>query len=180
MKQEEKIELMTADELLKKEWNRAVIRHVKRLREIKKPSPDFPETIERACEQYFTICEEDGVKPSVSGLAIALGVRREQLLDWVNGKVSTQCADVITYYFSLLEIFDETALKENKTNAVAGIFLGKQNYGYKDVVEVHHVEEKETNIEEIEAKYRARKEIVEGRIKPPAEIETTEESENED
>lgn len=161
MKAEEKIEIMQEEEMQKKEWNRAVLRHVKKLRQIAKPSIDFPKTIETACEQYLSICEDDGVKPSVSGLALALGVRRETLLKWVNGDINNnESGDIIRYYFSLLEIFDETALKDNKTNAVSGIFIAKNNYGYKDEIEIKKVDEKPLSIEEIEKKYREMHEII--------------------
>ena len=135
MKPSEKAFIMELEEEQRKEWNRTTIAHIRKVRQIPKPSPSFPKTIESACEKYLSICEEDGIKPSVAGLGFALGVSREIFLQWVRGEISVECADVIKYYFSMLEVFDETALKDNKTNAVAGIFLGKNNYGYKDQVE---------------------------------------------
>ena len=168
---DDKKEIMRYEEEQKKEWNRVLIAHTRKVRNITKPSPQFPKTIEKACEEYFTICETDGVKPSVAGLSVALGVNREILLSWVRGEVSIESADVIRQYFALLEIFDETALKDGKTNALSGIFLAKNNYGYKDQVEHKIIDEKERSNEEIEMRYNQLHEIV---SETPKEIEIVE------
>ena len=160
MKAEDKALLKEVEAEQNRAWNRTTIAHIRKVRKIKKPSPMFPNTIEEACEEYLNICEEDGIKPSVAGLGFALGVSREILLQWVRGEVSVECADVVRYYFSMLEVFDETALKDNKTNAVAGIFLGKNNYNYKDQVEHKIVDDREVSNEEIERRYRQMHEIV--------------------
>lgn len=145
---------------LDKQWNVKIVQHIKRLRGLTKPSPMFPNTIREACETYLTICEEDMVKPSISGLSYALGVNRATLLKWVNGEVSVECADVVQEYFNLIEIVDETALKEGKTNAISGIFFAKNNFGYKDQVEHKIVDERDMSDEEILALHEKRMRIV--------------------
>lgn len=171
MKAEDKAYLKEIEQEQNRAWNRTTIAHIRKVSKIQKPSPQFPNTIQVACEEYLNICEEDGIKPSASGLAFALKVSRDVLLQWVRGEISIECADVIRYYFSMLEVFDETALKDNKTNAVAGIFMGKQNYGYKDVVEHKIIDDRELSNEEIEMKYRKMHEIVNSEVK---EIEVQE------
>lgn len=168
MNADEKKEIMQYEEEQKREWNKIILAHIRKIQKITKPSVQFPSTIERACEQYFDLCENDGVKPSVAGLSLALGVSRSTLLTWVRGEVSIESADTIQHYFNLLEVFDETALKDNRTNAVAGIFLGKNNYDYKDQVEVKRIDEREISNEEIELRYRKMHEIV---SETPKEIE---------
>ena len=171
MKAEEKEYLKEVEAKQNRDWNRTIIKHLRKLDAIEKPSPLFPHTIEVACEKYLDICEEDGVKPSASGLAFALKTTRDMLLQWVRGEISIECADTIRRYFAMLEVFDETALKDNKTNAVAGIFMGKQNYGYKDIVEHKIVDDREISNEEIENRYRKLHEIVN---ETPKEIEVKE------
>lgn len=176
---EDKKELRNYEEELRKEWNRGVIAHIRKVSAIKKPSPHFPDTIEEACKEYFDLCQDDGIKPSVAGLSVALGVNEEILLQWVRGEVSIVSADVIKRYFSFIQVFDETALKDNQTNAVGSIFMGKQHYGYKDVVEHKIVDEREKSNEEIEAIWRKRIatinqnpkeiEIVEAKVEKPIE-----------
>lgn len=172
---DQKKEVMEYEEEQKKEWNRVLIAHTRKVRKINKPSPQFPSTIRKACEEYFDLCEEDGVKPSVAGLSVALGVNREILLQWVRGEVSIESADVIREYFALLEIFDETALKDNRTNAVAGLFNMKNNYNYKDSVEHKIIDDREITNEEIEMRYRQMHEIVNEEVKEievqPAKVE---------
>lgn len=158
---DDKKELKDYDEQLKKEWNRSMLQHIRKVSRIKKPSVQFPSTIREACEEYFSICEDDGVKPSVAGLSVALGTTEDILLQWVRGEISIESADIIKEYFSYLQVFDETALKDNQTNAVGSIFMGKQHYGYKDVVEHKILDEREKSNEEIEAFYRQRLGIIE-------------------
>lgn len=177
---EEKKEIALYEEELKEQWNRSLLQHIKSVRAIKKPSPQFPSTIEKACEEYFDLCEDDGVKPSVAGLSVALGVSRDTLLSWVRGEVSIESADVIKTYFSLIEIFDETALKDNRTNAVSGIFMMKNNHGYKDQVEHKIVDDREISNEEIEMRYRQMHNIIEAEVvekETPKVIEAPKEKE---
>jgi len=170
MKPEEKQLLMQKEEELRKDWNRSVFAHIKKLKAIKVPNIEDSVGVSRACQEYIDICEADGMKPSIAGLASALGTNRNTLIKWVRGEISIQTADIILECFSLIEIFDETALKDNKTNAVAGLFNMKNNYGYKDEVEIKHVEEKKPSNAEIAMKYGKRAEIVDVQ---PHEIDYT-------
>lgn len=145
----------------RKNWNKQLFAHIRNIKRIKTPCIDDAKDVERACEEYLKQCEEDEVKPTIAGLSMALGVNRTILRKWISGEVSIQTADIIIEYYSVIEIFDETALKENKTNAVAGLFNMKNNFGYKDEVEVKHVEDRKPSMKEIEEKYRKRRDIVE-------------------
>lgn len=167
--------LMKAQEELQKEWNKSVFKHIRDLKKIVKPNIADPQGVQRACEEYFELCEKDGIKPAISGLASALGTNRETLMKWLRGEISIQTADVIMEYFSMIEIFDETALKDNKTNAVAGLFNMKNNYNYKEEVEHHVIEDKKPTNKEIEDKYRQRQEIVDVQ---PHEIDYTKNDDN--
>lgn len=170
MNKAEKEALMKANEELQKEWNKSVFTHIRSIQAIAKPNVNDVKGVERACKDYFTLCEENRMRPSVSGLALALGVNRSILLKWLNGEITIQTADVIMEYFSLIEIFDETALKDNKTNPVAGLFNMKNNFGYKDEVEHHIIEDKKPTNKELEEKYIQRQEIIDAK---PVEIDYT-------
>lgn len=169
---DDKKELKEYEEELKRDWNRSMIAHIRKVNAIPKPSVQFPNTIKDACETYFDICEEDGVKPSVAGLSVALGTSEDILLQWVRGEISIESADIIKQYFSFLQVFDETALKDNQTNAVGSIFMGKQHYGYKDIVEHKIIDEREKSDDEIMAQYNKRLGIVNDT--PIKEIEVVE------
>lgn len=171
MKKEDKIALQEAEEEQRKNWNKNLFQHIRKVKAIKKPSTDDAKSIERACEEYMSLCETDGVAPTIAGLARALGVNRDTLMKWLRGEISIRTADVIMEYFSLIEIFDETALKGNKTNAVAGLFNMKNNYGYKDEVEHKIVDERKPTMKEIAEKYGKRAEIIDAQ--PSAVLDYT-------
>ena len=143
-------------ELERQAWNIKMFGHIRRLSSIKPPLIDDVEGVKKVCEEYFNLCEEDAVKPSIAGLAKVLGVNRTILRKWLSGEIKIQTADIILEYYSIIEIFDETAVKENKTNAVAGLFNMKNNYGYKDEVEVKHVDERKPTMKELEERYHKR------------------------
>lgn len=44
-----------------------------------------PEQVKARIGQYFQICAEDDMKPSVAGMALAFGVDRKTLWCWCNG-----------------------------------------------------------------------------------------------
>lgn len=159
-------------------WTTNMFQHIQHIKEIKKPSTDDPTSIERACKEYFELCEEDGVPPTVAGLARALGTNRSTLMKWLHGEISIRTADVVMEYFSLIEIFDESALKNNKTNAVAGLFNMKNNYDYKDEVEHKIIDERKPTMKEIAEKYGKRAEIIDAQ--PSAVIDYTETKEDND
>ena len=173
MNKQDKEALMKANEELQIEWNRRVFSHIRSIKKIPKPNINDAKGVEKSCDEYFTLCETDGMKPSVSGLASALGTNRETLMKWLHGEiVPIQITDILNEYFSMIEIFDETALKDNKTNAVAGLFNMKNNYGYKDEVEHHVIEDKKPSNAEIEQRYREAHQIIDAQ---PHEIDYTEE-----
>ena len=175
MDRKTKAELEQEAEEQRQAWTRNLFAHIKKVIAIKKPCIDDSESIKRACEDYFSLCEEDGVAPTIAGLSRALGVTRDTLMKWLHGEITIKTADVVMEYFSLIEIFDETALKGNKTNAVAGLFNMKNNYGYKDEVEHKIIDERKPTIKEIAEKYGKRAEIIDAQ--PSGAIDYTEQEE---
>lgn len=172
MKGTDKLAFLLAEEQNKVEWNKKVYKYLREIDKLQKPNSDDSRGIDEVCKKYFEISENYGIMPSVAGLGRALGVSRSVLLKWANGEITIRTADVVAKYLSYIEIFDETALKDNRTNAVAGLFNMKNNYDYKDeVIEKRVIEEQPSN-KEIEQKYMQMHEIVEAR---PHEIDYTQE-----
>ncbi len=84
---------------------------------------------------YFEHCIEDDIKPSVTGLANALGCCRDTLWRWKTGRSRAESdghSDTIKKAYNLLEQMDAEGLRDGKTNPAAGIFLLKNNHGYQD------------------------------------------------
>lgn len=111
--------------------------------------------------EYFQICAERGMKPSVSGMAMALGVDRRRLWEWVNGAgpgKPKEVTDTIKRAYQILNFMIEEYMQNGKINPVSGIFLMKNNFGYRDQTEVvvtpNQVNADVPTQAEIEARYR--------------------------
>jgi hypothetical protein len=84
------------------------------------------------------------MKPTVAGLAMALGMDRRRLweikTDAAVGGTGKQhlppeTLDSIKKAYKLMENLWETYMNSGKINPVSGIFLGKNNFGYQDKTE---------------------------------------------
>lgn len=97
-----------------------------------------PKQVEARIQQYFEWCEANDVKPKVVGMANWLGVHRDTLNGWKNGsrRAGQGFSEVVQKYMGLMEELWETYMLEGKVNTVAGIFLGKIMFGYKEPTEV--------------------------------------------
>ena len=110
---------------------------------------------------YFKLCAEREMKPSVSGMAMALGVDRMTLWKWVNGATPSKpkgVIDTVKKAYHILNFMIEEYMQNGKINPVSGIFLMKNNFGYRDqtvvVVTPNQVNADVPTQAEIEARYR--------------------------
>ena len=85
---------------------------------------------------YFSICAEDDIKPSIASFALSLGISRITLFTWLTGKYKTvksqECLNALKTAYDLINSYYEHMMNTGKINPVAGIFLLKNNYGYQD------------------------------------------------
>ena len=140
-------------------YEQRLSQHTNKLLVMSKPNLDVPAQVEMSIVNYFQMCQEDVVKPTVSGLAMALGVSRETLLKYKNGETRIQNREAVVRAVQTIEVFDEALLKEGLMPALAGIFLFKNNYGYTDKTEVVKGTD-DMSDEEIEKRYREKHEVV--------------------
>lgn len=107
---------------------------------------DNAEEVAQRLSDYFALYARYDTKPTVAGMAIALnGMSRQTLVaiahDYATGgagyktALPPRVADVIKKAYFLLENLYENYMQNGKVNPVAGIFLGKNNYGYQDKTE---------------------------------------------
>ena len=106
-----------------------------------------PKQVEDRLRDYFNIHMRYDMKPTVVGMAMALGngITRQTLWAIKNDQPSggagyktalpSEVADSIKKAYLLLENLWENYMQSGKVNPVAGIFLGKNNYGYQDKTE---------------------------------------------
>lgn len=108
-----------------------------------------PQQVEERIEWYFNHCGELELKPSVAGLAVAIGVDRRTIYNWANGNTRNnqphfllikRAVEMILYN---LEIYSQ----DGKMNPAIAIFLLKNHGGYTDVQQLT-VEAKQQEFEE--------------------------------
>ena len=104
-------------------------------------TPDMTsvEAVEERARDYFTLCAERDMKPTVAGFAFAFGVDRRTMWAWVNGSKRDLSAEIIHSLkksYRLLNSLMEDYMQNGKINPVSGIFLMKNNMGYADQTEI--------------------------------------------
>lgn len=118
--------------------NRKFINNSMRIFKLPKIDMANAEQVSDRVAEYFDICAEDDVKPSVAGLALALGVDRVYLWQIRSGKTG-KSPDVVNALKSAMQLLDlqmTDYMQNGKINPVSGIFLMKNNFGYADKQEV--------------------------------------------
>lgn len=88
-------------------------------------------------DYYLSLCAKNEIFPSVSGFAFAIGIDRRLLWYWLNNPGNCavkkpECYDMIKRTYEMINTQYEDMLNSGKINPVSGIFLMKNNFGYKD------------------------------------------------
>lgn len=104
------------------------------------------EAVERRLDEYFTMMSVRDVKPTVAGMAMALGMNRRTLYAIVHDAptggagyktaLPTEVALSVKKAYSMMELMWEEYMVHGKINPVTGIFLAKNNFGYQDKQEM--------------------------------------------
>lgn len=120
-----------------------------------------PKQVQERVFTYFQLCADHDMKPGVAAVALALGIDRRRLWE-INTDQEKQlvipdsCKRIIKQVYNSLDVLWESWMQSGKINPVSGIFLGKNNHGYKDqqeyVVTPNQLGEAESP-DVIEAKY---------------------------
>ena len=104
-----------------------------------------PEAVQQRLNDYFGYMASQDAKPTVAGMAMALGMDRRRLWEIKVGAQTTnrwiedlpnETKDSIKKAYSLMEYLWENYMVNGKINPVTGIFLGKNNFGYQDKQEM--------------------------------------------
>lgn len=118
--------------------NSRYVHHSMQLYRLGKVDMSDPVAVEKRVGEFFDICEQNDMKPSVAGLAVALGMDRSSLLRYRQGIIGKN-EDVRTTLKRAVDLLDlqmSDYMQNGKINPVAGIFLMKNNFGYTDKQEV--------------------------------------------
>lgn len=105
-----------------------------------------PVQVRNRINEYIQFVADNGNKPTVSGLGLALnGMSRQQLWEIRTGKyqhggppfgIPNDCVDIIKRTYKLMEELWENYMQNGKINPASGIFLGKNHFGYVDQQDV--------------------------------------------
>ena len=109
--------------------------------------PDFGDakSIEDAFYRYLDLCSKHGIRPMVTSMANAFGIRRQELqrlavddqraASWRGGILTPESRCVIQKSYQFLNTAWETYLMTEKGNPVKWLFLGKNYFAMKDQTE---------------------------------------------
>lgn len=93
--------------------------------------------VEERINWYFEHCVQNDMKPTVSGMSMALGIDRSTLYDWSRGITrGVTHTDIVKRAMNVLAALWEDYMLNGKINPVSGIFLGKNHFGYTDQKEI--------------------------------------------
>lgn len=138
--------------------NSRYLRHALATLELPPIDISDPKQVEDRIYWYFDHCSGSDMKPTVTGFCNSLGITRTTLFDWKNGnyRADTHQAIILKAYTMLEELWENYMLN-GKINPVSGIFLGKNQFSYRDqqeyVVTPNMAAVQEVDPATIEAKY---------------------------
>lgn len=98
-----------------------------------------PEQVEQRVMDYLRYTIEHDMKPTVESMALAFNTNRTQLWKWKEGVEShlpERSRNAIKKGYSIMNQLLTQTMTDGKINPVAGIFLLKNNHGYKDQTDV--------------------------------------------
>lgn len=140
------------DEIIKR--NQKTLSLSIQLASLPKIDLDDYQLVQSRIGDYFNLAMEAGSKPSLAGLALALGVERNTILNWASGvnRPSTY-GDLILRAKTIIEEQLETGIVNGEVNPVGAIFVMKNNFGYKDIQDVKIAPETGKTQAELEQEY---------------------------
>ena len=116
--------------------------------------------VEKRTFDYFSLCEQNDMKPSVAGLALAYGIDRKEVwrIRMGQGDYPTEVRRTVKNAVQILNSLIEDYMQNGKINPVSGIFLMKNNMDYTDKQEVEITPKSPlgdvTDMRQLEEKYR--------------------------
>ncbi len=91
-----------------------------------------PEELERVIQLYFDTCDRQERPYTVSGLAFAIGMTRDQLIKY---QERPEFMDTIKYAKQKVGVYVEEQLYRKSGSVTGIIFSLKNNFGWKDSIE---------------------------------------------
>ncbi len=125
-----------------------------------------PAAVRERLGEYFKIYAEADLKPTVAGMAMALGVDRRRLWEIKTGtavggvgkqNLPPETLDFVKKAYDILETSMENYANAGKINPVMAIFMMKNHFGYQDKTEYvltpNQKQESDYDADEISKRY---------------------------
>ena len=119
--------------------NANALKHTLRVAKLPEIDQCDPQEVGQRIEEYFQICIDDDIRPTVTGLAVALGTDRPTLFRWkTSNKFPSEVIGMVDRAMAILNADQEENIA-NANNIVGSIFLMKNSFPeYTDKREVVH------------------------------------------
>lgn len=113
--------------------NSKFLSHALAIRNMPEIDTSDPVQVQQRISDYFALCTQNDVKPTVKGFLNSLRVAKSTLWEWKQGNYRAGThQQIICEAYDILEALWEDYMMNGKINPVSGIFLGKNNFGYAD------------------------------------------------
>ena len=113
--------------------NNKFLSHALAVRNLPPIDTSDPVQVKHRIDDYFALCVQHDIKPSVKGFLNSLRVAKSTLWEWRQGNYRAGThQQIICEAYDVLEALWEDYMMNGKINPVSGIFLGKNNFGYQD------------------------------------------------
>ena len=117
----------------KKQENARYIAHTYKVNTLKKIDRASAEEIRQRTMEYLQLCVDDGIKPNLTGYALALGTNRQGLERIFTSRTAEQSAlDELDKGIAMVENVMLELMLDQKINPVTAIFLLKTQFNYKE------------------------------------------------
>lgn len=136
------------------------------------------EQVKYNVNEYLRLYSEYNLKPTIAGLAMALKVNRRRLAEIRTGELISgtkrqdypeEVVEIVRWAYQMNENMWESYMLTQKIHPTSGIFLGVNNFGYRNTSEVQvsagRPADELYSAEEIKSRYQA--------IDQPKQLETT-------
>ena len=118
--------------------NAMYLDHAQQVMELGKQEIDLKSRaqVQQRIDNYFALCKQNDMKPSVAGYALAFGCTRASIWNWTHNiqtsHWSPESLQELKRGYMLINAQLEDYMQNGKIHPVAGIFLMKNNMDYED------------------------------------------------
>ena len=117
----------------KKQENARYIAHTVKVNSLKKIDKASAQEIRQRTIDYLQLCVDDGIKPNLTGYALALGTNRQGLERiFTNRTVEQGTLDELDRGVAMIENVMLELMMDQKINPVTAIFLLKTQFNYRE------------------------------------------------